>query len=439
MIAPARRASLDVLLQFRSQKEQQLDLILHQMINQYSLTRQDASLTEKIVIGVIQNQTLCDTAIKTYSRSKADPVVGEILRIAVYQILFLDRVPVSAVVNDAVSSCKWKNRSHSTGYVNAVLHQICKNRSYYLDYPEENLQQICTKYSHPEWLAEKLTNIYGLSFTRSFFAANNESPPITLKINSVQIEPKQYYDLLSSVNVTYIVSSEDPETVTIPSGNVTKLPGYHEGFFYVQDEAASTAVSVLDLQPSMKILDACAAPGGKTIAAAVRTKNQATIIASDISSSRLERMQENIARLQLSSVKLLQNDASVRNGNWIGRFDAVIADVPCSGMGTIRKRPEIRWKEYSSIQNLIFLQKQILCTQAEYVKPGGSLLYATCSILQEENEDIVNAFLAEQTAFRPEAFPIKGNQIQNGMYTFWPHIDGTDGFFIAKLRRDPES
>ena len=438
MIAPARCAALDALLQYRGHTEMRIDSIIHQMIEHYSLSRNDASLTEKIVFGVIQNQTLCDTAIKAYSRGKADPVVREILRTAVYQILFLDRVPVSAAVNDAVSSCKWKKRSHSTGYVNAVLHRISENRTIFVNYPEKDLHQICIRYSHPEWLAEKLIKAYGFSFTRSFFKANNEIPQITLKINTLRVEPKAFLDLLSFSNIPYNVSEKTPDTVSIPSGEIAKLPGYREGFFYVQDEAASAAVSILELQPSMKILDACAAPGGKTVAAAIATNDQASIIATDISSSRLMRMKENIDRLQLLSVTLMQKDASVPDLEWVGIFDAVIVDVPCSGMGTIRKRPEIRWKEYSSIQDLNTIQKEILHTQASYVKPGGSLLYATCSVLPEENEEIVRYFLSKQTNFHLEGFTINGNVIQDGMYTFWPHTDGTDGFFVARLRRDQE-
>ena len=438
MIAPARRAALDALLLFRSKKEQKTDRILRQTTEQYSLSRQDASLTERIVCGVLQNQTLCDAAIQAYSRSKGDSVVCEILRIAVYQILYLDRIPVSAVVNDAVSSCKWKKRSHSSGYVNAVLHRVIENRCVFLDYPEGDLHQICVRYSHPEWLAEKLTKVYGFDFTKAFFAANNSIPPITLKINTLRIDPDRLYELFSAGNIPFLISDKEKDTITIPSGDVSMLPGYQDGFFYVQDEAASQAVAVLDLLPDMKILDACAAPGGKTMAAAIAVKDHASILAADISSSRLIRMKENIDRLRLTSVQLLQQDASVLNREWIRLFDVVLCDVPCSGMGTIRKRPEIRWKEYSSIRELAFLQKSILQTQAEYVKPGGQLLYSTCSVLPEENEDIVNSFLSCHGDFYLDSFDLNETQIPNGMYTFWPHIDGTDGFFVARLRRVPE-
>ena len=347
-----------------------------------------------------------------------------------YQILFLDRVPESAVVNDAVQLCNRSGLKYAAGMVNAVLHRICREKNELLS---QNLIA-SLRYSHPDWLTEKLLRDFDDTFVTEFLKADQEIPELCLQVNTKKTTLEEFISLLSSQGIEVLSVRTEFGSVKIAGTQVEKLPGYHNGMFYVQDDAARASVYMLNLKQGQRVLDACSAPGGKSIAAFL---DGADVISADLSKARLSRCLENYQRMQFT-IPIRQQDASEDVRDFHEAFDAVIADVPCSGSGVIRKHPEIRRKSYEEVELLLPLQRRILENLASYVKPGGSLLYSTCSVLREEDESQVEAFLSSHSEFCLDPVEIPGFDCGNGMLRSWPNRNGNDGFFAAMLKKSDD-
>ena len=417
MISPARTEALRSLL--TGKKDIQCE------------KKEDQKLAERISYGTLQNERFLDYCISRYSsrpinRLKKRPLC--ILRLSAYQLLFLDRVPPSAVVNDAVSLCRRMSEDYASGYVNAVLRRIASNKDLLL---AENTEP-SIRYSHPDWLVSSLSREYGEEFTEHFLIKNQEIPKLRLQVNTRKISLKDYLQKMDASHFPVYNVNKTLSSLLTDSTRVDTLPGYHEGLFYVQDDAARMAVHIADIQGDPLVLDVCAAPGGKSMAAAIEGAGK--IVACDINSSRLLRCRENFKRLDLS-VRLIEANATEYNPDWEKKFDLVLADVPCSGTGIIRKEPEIRKKDISILSDLIPLQKCILSNVSKYVKPGGILIYSTCSVLREENEEQLHTFLSENKSFSLSPLSAAGYLCESGMMRSWPQINGNDGFFAAKMIR----
>ena len=405
-------------------------------VKKFTLDSRSTALADSIFTGTIQNLTLCDYYIDFYCKkaSKIEPKVRDILRISIYQLLFMDKIPDRAAVNEAVALSKKLGYSRAAGFVNAVL------RKFTADNPN-NLPQIpdvgtakflSVKYSHPVWLSEYLIKEHVYEFAEQFLSANNTVVPTSIQINTLKISVSDYLKLLEKSGVEYH-KHEWLDSCILVSGKISSLPGFDEGLFYVQDPAAKSAVAAADLKPGMKVLDPCSAPGGKSLAAAIIMNNTGSILSCDIHEKKLKLITQNADRLGINIISTKASDARIKNPEV---YDAVIADVPCSGYGVIRKKPEIRFKAQAERLSLPAIQSDIIASLADNVKSGGVLMYSTCTVFKEENEDVVNRFLLAYPCFEPEAFTLpNGDYAENGMYTFWPHINGTDGFFVAKLRR----
>ena len=404
------------------------------VIKKYGLDAKSASLATALSLGVIQNQSLCDFYIDSYSSSgKIEPKVRDILREAVYQLIFMDRIPGSAAVNEAVSLTKKLGFSRASGFVNAVLRKISANLANLPEVPmDDKANYLSIKYSHPKWLAERIISEKGFEFAESFFEANNKAPETCIQVNTLKTDT---YNLIEEFKSAGINCREHEwlENALIVGGNITKFPGFSEGKFYVQDPAARCAISVAGIEPGMDVLDACAAPGGKSFAAAISMHNEGKIISCDLHEKKVGLITSGAERLGTSIISAEAYDARKPRED---EFDVIIADVPCSGLGVIRKKPEIRFKNEDELSGLPEIQFSIIENLSQYVKQGGELIYSTCTVIKEENEDVVAAFLTKHPEYKCEAFTTpNGAHIENGMYTFWPNIDGTDGFFVCKLRR----
>jgi len=395
-------------------------------ITKYGLTGREANLASNICLGTLQNLDLCDFYIDSFSSSKIEPKVRDILRTAVYQLLFMDRIPQSAAVNEAVRLCKETGFSRASGFANAVLRKIASGRDSLPEIPDKGTaKHLSIKYSHPLWLSERLVAEKGYAFTESFFAANNSAPETVIQVNTLKTAKSEL-----SAKTECADAGENALRV---SGNIKNMYGFAEGLFYVQDMAARCAVSIAELKPYMKVLDACSAPGGKSFAAAVDMENCGEILACDIHEKKLRLVNEGAKRLGIDIIKTEAHDARLP---FDGEFDAVIADVPCSGLGVIRKKPDIRFKAKEDIAELPKIQLDILSNVSHAVTVGGTLIYSTCTVLHEENGDVVRAFLEGNNNFVLVPFTLPdGTDCESGMYTFWPNVDGTDGFFVSKLRR----
>lgn len=409
------------------------------VIKKYELDRRDAALASRLCLGVLQNSACLDYYIALYcSRSLSDiePKLRDILRLGAYQLLYMDKIPPSAAVNESVALCALCGARRAAGLINAVLRRLSENAGKLPDIPGRgSAEYLSTKYSHPAWLINRIMERHGYEFTEAFLAENNRPAPITVQINTLKISAADYKAALAAEGVEFSEDKELGGCLQIAGGSVTALPGFSEGLFYVQDKAARLAVCAAEPRPGISVLDLCSAPGGKSFAAAIAMENQGSIISCDIHENKLKLIRTGGERLGIDIITAMQRDARIGDSALDGRFDLVIADVPCSGFGVIRKKPEIRLKSENEISALPVIQKEILCNAAGFVKPGGTLLYSTCTVLPEENEMVVEAFLKENAAFEPCDFSACGAVSKNGMYTFWPHIDRTDGFFAAKLKR----
>ena len=432
MADKARQAALEVLEKCRRSGAWS-SAAIDGVIKKYGLDSKSAALATALSLGVIQNETLCDYYIDCFSSSKIEPKVRDILREAVYQLLFMDRIPHSAAVNEAVLLCKSLGYSRASGFVNAVLRKISGSLDKLPDIPKEDeAEYLSIKYSHPKWLAERIIADKGFNFAESFFAANNSAADTCIQVNTLKTDTYGVEEEFRNAGVDF-AEHEWLSDALIVSGNVTKLPGFDDGKFYVQDPAAKCAVAIADLKPDMQVLDSCAAPGGKSFAAAIAMKNSGHITSCDLHEKKLGLIKSGAERLGISVISTECFDARKPRSD---EFDAVIADVPCSGIGVIRKKPDIRFKDEKELSGLPEIQLDILNNVSKYVKVGGTLIYSTCTVIREENEGVAEKFLSAHPEYKSEAFTLpNGANAENGMYTFWPNVDGTDGFFVCKLRR----
>ena len=406
-------------------------------IRQYALDRRDAALAARLCLGVLQNESLCDYYIGCYCASKLEPTVRDILRLGVYQLLFLDRIPARAAVSETVELCRARKLSRASGLANAVLRRVAENRESLPEVPGKgSARYLAIRYSHPLWLCERLTELLGYHIAEAFLQKNNEPPALCIQVNTLKISAEDYGALLNEAGIAYRLCEPDG-CIELEKGIAAELPGFEEGLFYVQDRAARMAVEIAAPAPGMRVLDACSCPGGKSFAAAIRMENRGSILSCDIHEKKLRLLEAGAARLGVACVETRAMDARVFDPGLEEAFDLVIADVPCSGFGVIAKKPEIRAKDPAEIKALPEIQLAILENLSRYVKPGGALLYSTCTILPEENEGPVTAFLQGHPEYEAAPFELNGVEIESGMYTFWPMVDNTDGFFAAKLRRKP--
>lgn len=419
------------------------DGFLKKALREAKLDRRDAALATRLCLGVLQNRMLLDFYIGHYSNMKPEKMeisVRNALRLGIYQMAFLTRIPHSAAVNESVElTRKYCRNPRAYGMVNGILRSVSRSidKLPVID-PEDPLRYLSVRYSHPIWLVREFEAILGREETEQLLSADNGEVPVTVQVNTCKTTMNE---VLSSLIADGISAQQHPWLpnclILSGTGDMEELPAFHNGLIYVQDAAARLAVTAAGLRPGMRVLDACAAPGGKSFSAAMDLNDTGEILSCDIHPHKKKLIETGAARLGLSCVKVSVMDAGRRNEAMESTFDAVIADVPCSGMGVIRKKPEIRYKDPVQLAGLPDVQFKILHNVSAYVKPGGVLLYATCTLFRKENEAIVNSFLKNHTGYAPEPFSLPGSMgaAEGGMITLWPHLHGTDGFFIAKIRR----
>lgn len=435
-MATAREVALQCLLA-GEKRGAWSDGYLRNSIREAGLTERDAALCTRLAFGVLQNRLLLDWYIAQYSSvspEKMEPAVGDCLRLGIYQMLFLDRVPVHAAVNESVALAKrYARNPRAARLVNAVLRVFDRARETGLPQPEE----LWIRYSHPEWLVKEFSSLLQEGEVEELLQADNGEPATCVQVNTCQTTPQTLRESLLSEGVEAKEHPWLPDCLLLDgTGDLTRLSSFRSGWFYVQDAAARLAVLAADPKPGMKVLDACAAPGGKSFAAAIAMGGEGEIISCDIHPHKQKLIEAGAERLGMGCIKAAVMDGKKFEPAFENGFDLVIADVPCSGLGIIRKKPDIRYKDPEPLKGLPQVQRDILSNVSRYVKQGGTLLYATCTLLPRENEDVVAWFLEQNEVFSLEPLRLPGPVGESqGMVTLWPHIHGTDGFFFAKLRR----
>jgi len=403
----------------------------------------DRALCYELVLGVLRRQLWLDHLIEHYAErapSRLDAPVTRALRLGLYQLRFLSRVPPSAVVNEAVNLAYRSRVSSAAGFINAVLRRALKEPQYD---PAQSLtdplERLSVETSHPRWLIERWTKAFGQDATEEFAHANNETPPTAFRIVAARSKGRDVVEELRAAAEELSPSEIAHGAWRIHGAGALVRKLAQEGLIYVQDEASQLVAQVLDAKASERVLDVCAAPGSKTTHIADRAEGLKVIVAGDLYEHRLRAVLESAGRQKARSVRCVAYDATRALPFAEGSFDRVLVDAPCTGTGTLRRNPEIRWRiSERDIRDLSLRQRAILQSASRMLRPGGGrLVYSTCSVEPEENESVVASFLAEEgAAFRQVSVPVPERLLTAaGAARTWPQRDRTDGFFIAAFER----
>ena len=433
----ARETALNVLIASR-QEDGWSNGLLKTYISRDRLDKRDAALATRLCYGVLQNRYKLDFYLQSLLTGKVKdlhPAIRDILHLGLYQIYEMDKVPQSAAVNESVDLAKkyCKKQRFAPGLVNAVLRKAAQNEPVQPATWQE-------KYYHPQAFIDLLKGYVGKERIEPMLKANNEIPDTVVQVNTLKTTAARLLLRLEQEGVNVQLHPWLSDCLVLSgTGNLEMLPSFREGLFYVQDAAARLSVLCAQLPSDRdwKVLDCCAAPGGKSFAAAIAMEGRGQITSCDVYEHKTRLIVAGADRLGISNLTSTQMDATVFMPQWENQMDAVICDVPCSGYGIIRKKPDIRYKNLKEMEKLPALQQQILFNQARYVRPGGVLLYSTCTLVREENEGMVERFLQQHPEFYleqltlPDIFPVN----ETGMIALVPGEYDTDGFFIARLRR----
>lgn len=433
-----RETALNVLIACRTQ-EGWSNARLKDTIFRDRLDRREAALATRLCYGVVQNRGYLDFYLAQLLTGKIKdlhPIIRDILHLGLYQLMQMEKIPQSAAVNESVTLAKkyCKKQKFAPGLVNGVLRNYIRSA--------EKLKKptsLADKYSHPQELVDALQASVGEEKIETILRANNEIAPLTVQVNTLKTTSEELMGILEEEGIGVLNHPWLTDCFILNgTGNLENLPSFQKGLFYVQDSAAKVSVLCADFSDShLQVLDCCAAPGGKSFTAAMAMKGKGDIYSCDIHNHKITLLQKGAQRLGISGMTAVLQDATQENPQWRDKMDVVIADVPCSGYGIIRKKPDIRYKNLKAMEDLPQLQLEILENQCKYVKPGGILLYSTCTVLRRENEEVVQAFLQNHPQYCPEPLPLPDVFPKNssGMYTFLPGEQGTDGFFVCRLRR----
>ncbi len=432
-----RRIALALLLEYEAcGKYANLALNSHKAD---SLTPSDRAFLTKLFYTAVEHKLTYDYYICAVSGRGLDKIsqrVKNILRLGICQLLDMDAVPAFAAVNETVKLAK---NAGERSFVNAVLREIERSSSN-LPLPDKDKKYsryLSVKYSVPTATVKKFISALGDVETERLLSCYAQLPPTDLSVNLNKISRENFCKRLNEAGYSAVSSPLSPITVRL-DGSVDPrlLPGYSEGEFFVQDAACAAAVALLSPAKDELFIDVCSAPGGKSFAAAVMMGDAGKIISYDIHESKLSLIEGGAVRLGLSSLNASVRDATSPDTALLGKADAVICDVPCSGLGVLRKKPDIRYKSIDELRGLPELQYDILSASAKYLKRGGRMIYSTCTLLPEENRGVVDRFLCENGGYHTVDFQINGCPSRDGSFTFLPHIHGTDGFFVTLIERE---
>jgi 16S rRNA (cytosine967-C5)-methyltransferase len=439
-VSQARYEALHILM--RVERDRAFaDIALEHALERARLDARDAALCTEIVYGTLRWRRHLDWRLAPHLKrplAKLDPWVRALLRLTVYQLVFLDRVPRWAAVDEAVSVARLKSRGPGPAeFVNAVLRAFTRAPQP-PRLPADPVEAAAIRWSFPDWIAARWIARYGLTEAERLMAALNERPPVTIRANTLRISRE---DLAARLRDEELAETDPttlaPEGLTVRRGAVSRWAAFTAGWCSIQDEASMLIARLLDPQPGELVADACAAPGTKTTHLAQLMANRGRIVAIDPNEARLRLLTQGAARLGVSIVETHAGGVASVAGRWKNRCDRVLVDAPCSNLGVLRRNPDVKWKrEEADLHRLAEKQQGILAASAELVKPGGRLVYATCSLEPEENDAIVGAFLESHRDWRvdpPADFPVAPDAA--GFVRCLPHVHGTDGFTAVRLAR----
>ena len=442
-----RKTATDILVKVDT-RGAYADLLMDQALGGAGLDHRDRALLTELVYGTLRWRGRLDAELRArISRplEKTDPFLRNLLRLSLYQLQFLDRIPDYAVINEAVELAKSRGHVRFGAFVNAVLRSALRDRSELVgpDPKAASSVAIADYWSHPVWLVDKWREMFDAEETIALLKANNEPAPLVLRTNRLKETSEDLINLFHREGIDAFQAPWSPQGVILQSRSpVSLLPGLTAGRFQVQSEASQLVAHLLSPQPGERVLDACAAPGGKTTHIAELMGDEGVVMATDKSDAGLKKIIENVQRLGLRAIETLAADFDKPLPSVLQKtFDRILVDAPCAGLGTLRSHPEIKWQRgQQDIERLERLQRRILGRAATLLKAGGVLVYSTCTLTHEENEDVVQNFLAGHPDFvldnAADYLPVQARSMAHGRYFLaLPHRHNTDGFFAARMRK----
>jgi 16S rRNA (cytosine967-C5)-methyltransferase len=456
-VDPIRETILTILVKIDS-KQGFINILLNKLLDKNKISTRDAAFINEITYGVVRNRNKLDWALSQFSTkplSETPVLIRNILRMGVYQLLFLDKVPDYAVCNESVQLAKKYGNHGIAKFVNGVLRNILRNREdiRWPDKEKEMALHISTIYSHPLSIIERWLKRFGFADTVKICQANNKIPPLVIRTNTLKLSRSDLKGILEKKNILVKEGLFTEEALYVKGiSNITKFPAYREGLFQIQDEASILVSHLLDPSPGESVIDVCSAPGGKTTHLAQLMANKGSLLAMDSNELRLLTVKSNCRRLGIDIVKTQQNNGAILAEKYLKTADKLLIDVPCTGLGVLRRKPDLRWQYYDSkrFEKLSELQGKILDTASNYLKIDGRLVYSTCSTEPEENEEAVSRFLEKHPDFELEDLSkfIKERKLpvyesvqhkQNKFIQIYPGLSNLnldlDGFFMAKMIR----
>ena len=440
-----RQAACEILLRIRKQGGY-ADQLMDRELGAGHLSGPDRGLFAELVFGVLRRQGTLDhilTGLLNQPLPKLEPRALVLLRLGLYQLVYLDRIPESAAVNESVNLAK-QTIPRAAGLVNAVLRTYLRHKDT-ITFPDPvtaPAASIAARHSHPEWLVKLWFSQLGEQETERLAEAASCQAPLTLRANTLRTTRDELLRMFADNGIGAVSCPFSPHAIRVEGRHsIPGLPGFGEGFFVVQDEASQVAAILQGPQPGERVLDTCAAPGGKATHLAQLMGNQGELLAMDVSRSKLPLILETAQRLGISIITTRTADLLQAGVLPANAFDRILLDAPCSGLGVIRRNPEAKWRlQPADLARLAATQKIMLANTARMLKPGGTLLYSTCSTSLEENEQVVQDFLSHHPGFVLEnlntLFPSLHELFTpQGMFRAWPHRHAMDGFFAARLRK----
>lgn len=437
----AREIAYKVLLDIEKNKNYS-NMAINKHFKDVKMSNQDRGLATEIIYGVIENKYYIDYMIDKLSKVKTNKMeiyVKTLLRMGIYQIMFLNSISDYAAVNETVNLAKKKN-SKVSGFINGILRNVIRQKEEIGKVKtKDDVDYLSIKYSYDKWMIRNWMIHFGKEFTEELLEANNERPNIYLRTNTLKITRDELIKKLEKQNIKAEKVNVVEEAIKVEHlKDIENNSLYKEGLFTVQDVSSMLVGKVMNPKENSLVLDVCSAPGGKTTHMATLMNNTGQVVSRDIYDHKLKLIKAASKRLGLTNVDVEEFDGMKLDRESIAKFDYVLADVPCSGLGIIRRKPEIKYKEKEEFRQLPPIQKKILENASKYVKVGGTLIYSTCTIQDSENIDVVNEFLQKNKNF--ELVPIKEVNVdlenqEKGYMKIYPNVHDMDGFFISKLIR----
>ncbi len=439
-----RDAALSILLAV-DKNQAYSNLLLNETIKRHKIEAKDRALLTELTYGTLQHKMTLDYYLEPFIRGSIDHWVRWLLRISLYQMQYLTRIPAHAAVNEAVEIAKRRGHRGIASTVNGILRSVLRQGVPSINDIENPIERLAIETSHPIWLVQRFVNNYGLELATGMLHENNVPPIQTVRVNTTKVTVEQAVAELEEEGLTAKQSDVIPECLHVTNGQPARTNAFKEGHITIQDESSMIPANVLKPSPGMRVLDMCAAPGGKTTHLAEIMKNEGSILATDLHPHKLDLIDHNTERLGLDIIETAPIDGrKAPEFLQAESYDAILVDAPCSGLGVMRRKPDIKYtKREEDLENLQTIQLALLDAATKVLKIKGKLVYSTCTVDKQENEGTVNAFLAahpEMEAIQLESLPTKLAEKQaNGMLQVFPQDFGSDGFFVAAFRKKGES